>query len=72
MDTSEGLLVAARSAIERGALGEARRLFLDILELYPRTDEAEEAVRYLLSMPRRPPSPGTHQRADEKRLRHSG
>jgi len=64
-EPAELLLEAARAAHERGDIAAARRLHLQILELHPRTFEADEAVVYLLKTEARrsahpvddPPSP---------------
>jgi hypothetical protein len=57
MEPSESLLEDARAARDSGDLRKAQLLFLQILELYPRTDEADEAIKFLLANPRRPAAP---------------
>jgi uncharacterized protein HemY len=57
-EPAELLLEAARAAHQRGDIAAARRLHLQILELHPRTFEADEAVVYLLrTEPRRAAHP---------------
>ena len=52
-EPAELLLEAARAAHERGDIAAAKRLHLQILELHPRTFEADEAVVYLLKTQQR-------------------
>lgn len=55
MEEAEALLHAARTAEQRGDVAQAKELHLRILSLYPRTPEADEAIRYLTNVERAEP-----------------
>ena len=75
MEEVEALLHAARSAENDGDVAQAKELHLRILSMYPRTPEADEAIRYLTNIKRaapqrvdEPPQPETEQvRATRRR-----
>lgn len=55
VEEAEALLRAARIASNDGDLVRAKELHLRILSLYPRTPEADEAIRYLTNIERAAP-----------------
>ena len=55
VEEAEALLRAARTAENDGDVAQAKELHLRILSHYPRTPEADEAIRYLTSVERAAP-----------------
>jgi hypothetical protein len=55
VEEAEALLHAAHTAENCGDVAQAKELHLRILSLFPRTPEADEAIRYLTNVERAAP-----------------